>query len=92
MDRMIQLGSPDNINVIVSEAEMENAKLTIRYPTVFPKNGSLVLYPIGTIAERPAPAPTHRKELIYALLPNAPGESLQLTKTYHRESVIRDLS
>ena len=70
---------------------MENAKLTIRYPTVFPKNGSLVLYPIGTMAERPAPAPTHHEELVHALLPNAPGESL-LDKDLSWESVIRDPS
>jgi hypothetical protein len=32
-----QLGWPDNINVIASEAEMESGKLMIRYSTAFPK-------------------------------------------------------
>jgi len=35
-----QLGWPDNVTVIASEAEMESGKLMIRYSTVFPKYAS----------------------------------------------------
>lgn len=35
--RWLELGWPENINVIASSAEMENGKLVIYYSTVFPK-------------------------------------------------------